>query len=139
MCQLSRLDLNNNSMHQMLYFFHTLPRTQYQLFVSTLVQRSAYHNYSLHTQRVWNWLNSFATLLLALSVLYRRLGSLMTALEIQCLCLLEMFINVNKLLAGLLLPVYLFICFFYTAFCCCFLKPFFIMFLLLYFFYSLIM
>ena len=39
-------------------------------------------------------------------------SSLMNALEGECLCLREISINVNKLLAVLLLRVYLFICFF---------------------------
>ena len=62
----------------------------------------------------------FELLLPALSgLLYRRLNSLMNALEGERLSLSEIFINVNNLLAVLLLLVYLFIRFFYTALCCC--------------------
>ena len=58
--------------------------------------------------------------LLALScLLYRRVSSLIKAPEGECLCLRKISINVNKLFTVLLLPVYLFICFFYTVFCCC--------------------
>ena len=60
----------------------------------------------------------------------------MNALEEECLCLCDILINVNKLLAVLLLSVYLFIYFFYAALCCCLFTssfPFFILMLLLYF------
>ena len=63
-------------------------------------------------------------------------SSLMKALEGECLQFHEISIILNKLLAGLLLPVYLFIRFFYTAPCYCLftsLSPFFILMLLLYF------
>ena len=47
------------------------------------------------------------SLLPALSYLsYRIFSSVMNVLEGECLCLLEISINVNKLLAVLLLPVY---------------------------------
>ena len=53
-----------------------------------------------------------------------------------CLWLYDISINVNKLLAVLLLPVYLFIRFLYTVLCCCLftsLSPVFKLMLLLYF------
>ena len=111
------------------------------MFVRSLEQRSSNHNYSLHTQRVFtqDWLNSFWIPLSALScLLYRRVSCLINALEGECLCLLEISINVNKSLAELLLRVYLFfrlslILLFVVAFLL--LNPFFILMLLLVYFF----
>ena len=75
-------------------------------------QRSSNHNYSHHTQRVFtpDWLNYLRTPLPALFC------SLMNALEREYLCFREISINVNTLLAVLLLPVYVFIRFFILLF-----------------------
>ena len=72
------------------------------------------HNVSSHNTA---WILSESQLLALSCLLYRKVISLMMALEEECLCLHEISINVNKLLAVLLLPVYLYIHFLYW--CCC--------------------
>ena len=59
-----------------------------------------------------NWIPSESTLPVLSCLLYCRLSSLMNTFGGFCLFLCEIFINANKLLAVLVLPVYLFICFF---------------------------
>ena len=114
------------------------------MFTSSLKQRSSNHTYSLFIRRVFTQgsLNSFWTACLytrqtelllnhhyhILScLLYRRARSLLNTLEAECFCLHEISINVNKLLAVLLLLLYVYICFLLLN------LPFFILMLLLYF------
>ena len=68
--------------------------------------------------------------LLALSCLsYRIVSGLMNELEEECLCLREISIDVNKLLAVLMWPIYFFILHFVVA--CLLLNPLFLLMLLL--------
>ena len=89
----------------------------------TIVIRSSNHNYSLHKQCVsshkTDWILSESPLLTLSCLLYCRPETLMNAFGEECLRFSKFAINVNKLLAVLLLLVYLFIRFFYTALCCC--------------------
>ena len=66
-------------------------------------------NVSLHNT---DWILSESPLLALSYLLYRMLSSLVNTLDGECLALREISINVNNLLAVLLLPVNLFICFF---------------------------
>ena len=98
------------------------------------------HNYSLHTQRFFtqDWMNSFWIPLPALSCpLYRIISSLMNALGVECFCLCEISINVNKLF--IVIFVFYLHCLLHV-YC---LIPFFILFvvacLLVYFFFILIL
>ena len=71
------------------------------------------HSTLLHTRLI----EFFCISLSSLScLLYCRLNSLMDTLGGECLCLSEISINVNKLLAVLLSPLYLFIGFFLLLF-----------------------
>ena len=74
------------------------------------------------------WILTELPLLTLLCFLYRMVSSLMNALVGECLCLKEISINANKLLAVFLLPVYLFIRFLYVlhfVVVCLLLNPFF--------------
>ena len=111
----------------MLFFFHTLLRTLWQLFVRSLIQRFSNHNYSLHTQRVFiqDWLNSYwIHLELPLPelscLLYRRVSSLINAREEECRCLREISINVNKLV----IVICVFCLHLSLKSCCCLFIPF---------------
>ena len=87
------------------------------------------HATCLHTRLTEYFLHPAAYPVLSL---ISQLSSLMNAFEAECLCLHEISVNVNKLFTLLLfrcflhviravklLPVYLIMCFFYTALCCC--------------------
>ena len=80
-----------------------------------------------------DWILSELLLPAISCLLYHWLNSLMKTFEGECLCLRKITLNVKKLPAVLLLPVYLFIRFFILHFVCCLLpslSPFFILLLM---------
>ena len=105
-CQLSRFDFKNNNLLQLLLFF-TITIDLYNRDLQTtniLFTRNVSSNKN-------DWILSELPLLALCCLLCRLVSSLINALE--DLCLREISISVSKLLAVLLLPVYLFIPFLY--------------------------
>ena len=129
-----------NYLKQQLYTFSTLFRVRNNNGSIDLYNRDLQTTIILFTRNVFShktdWILSESPLIALSCLLYRSESSLMNALEGECFCLREIPINVPKLLAVLLLPVYLFVRFFILHFVGAYLlfNPLFLMMLLLYFY-----